>query len=176
MPSALTHAFAATSIATLITPGHRKLVALAAVCSALPDEDVLAFGLGIPYEDMLGHRGLTHSIAFAAGLAGVATWIVTRGDRRDIPGARLALSLFLAIVSHDVLDALTDGGLGVAFFAPFSGERYFFPWRPIEVSPIGLGFLSARGAMVIVNEIIWIWTPSAVVVFLVWLFRKRISV
>ena len=27
----------------------------------------------------------------------------------------------------------------VAFFAPFSDARYFFPWRPILVSPISIG-------------------------------------
>jgi hypothetical protein len=29
--------------------------------------------------------------------------------------------------SHGMLDAMTDGGLGVAFFAPFDNARYFFP-------------------------------------------------
>ena len=27
------------------------------------------------------------------------------------------------------------GGLGVAFFSPFSNARYFLPWRPIRVAP-----------------------------------------
>ena len=48
--------------------------------------------------------------------------------------------LFLCTMSHALLDALTDGGLGVAFFSPFSNERYFFPWTPIRVSR----FFSAR--------------------------------
>ncbi len=49
------------------------------------------------------------------------------------------LFLFVATISHGILDALTDGGLGVAFFAPFVNTRYFFPWTPIKVSPIGAG-------------------------------------
>jgi hypothetical protein len=50
---------------------------------------------------------------------------------------------------------MTDGGLGVAFFAPFHNERYFFPWRPIAVSPIGMGFFSERGLEVIISELHW---------------------
>jgi membrane-bound metal-dependent hydrolase YbcI (DUF457 family) len=33
---------------------------------------------------------------------------------------------------------LTDGGLGIAVFAPFSSHRFFFPVQPIPVSPIGI--------------------------------------
>jgi inner membrane protein len=37
-----------------------------------------------------------------------------------------------------LLDMLTNGGLGIAVFSPFSRERFFFPVQPIPVSPIGL--------------------------------------
>jgi inner membrane protein len=57
---------------------------------------------------------------------------------------------------------LTNGGLGVAFFAPFDVTRYFFPVTPIAVSPIGIdAFFSARGLRVMANEALWIWLPSA---------------
>jgi inner membrane protein len=42
---------------------------------------------------------------------------------------------FLLTASHGILDAFTNGGLVIALFSPFSNERYFFPWTPIEVSP-----------------------------------------
>jgi inner membrane protein len=71
--------------------------------------------------------------------------------------------LFLATLSHPTLDALTNGGLGVGFFAPFSNERYFFAYRPIEVSPIGVGdFFSQRGLKVLLSELRWVWLPSAI--------------
>ena len=160
MASAFTHAVAAASIATLFVPDHRKLIALAAVCSVLPDADALAFRLGIPYENMLGHRGLTHAIAFAAGLAGVATWILSR-RAPHVSTARVAAALFLATVSHGVLDALTNGGLGVASFAPFTGERYFFPWRPILVSPISVRrFFTGRGWRILGSELSVVWIPA----------------
>ena len=73
---------------------------------------------------MLGHRGFTHSIFFAALLAGLVTFVFFQKN----PGSPLTifLFLFLSTLSHPVLDALTNGGLGVGLFAPFSNERYFF--------------------------------------------------
>jgi hypothetical protein len=52
---------------------RRWMVALA-LLSLVPDLDVIGFWLGIEYEDPFGHRGATHSIAFAviAGLIGAA--------------------------------------------------------------------------------------------------------
>jgi inner membrane protein len=41
----------------------KRVWALGAASAALPDLDVLAFALGIPYDAMLGHRGLTHDLA-----------------------------------------------------------------------------------------------------------------
>ena len=70
------------------------------------------------------------------------------------------MAYFAAVTaSHGILDALTDGGLGIAFFSPFDTHRYFFPWRPIQVSPIGPGFFSARGVRVLASELRWIWIP-----------------
>ena len=162
MPSAFTHAFAAASMASLVAPGRGKLIALAAIAATLPDADALAFRLGIPYESMLGHRGLTHSVAFAACFAALTTWALVRSARTEVSAARLGTMLLLAMVSHGVLDAMTNGGLGVAFFAPFSGERFFFPWRPILVSPIALRrFFSPRGLVVLANEARVVWVPFA---------------
>jgi hypothetical protein len=35
--------------------------------------------------------------------------------------------LFLATAGHGLLDAMTNGGLGLAFFSPFDNHRYFLP-------------------------------------------------
>jgi inner membrane protein len=60
-----------------------------------------------------------------------------------------------------MLDALTNGGLGVGFFAPFSNKRYFFPYRPIKVSPIGIaGLFSYGGIEALLSELKWVWLPS----------------
>jgi len=141
--------------------GRLGLVA-GAVLSVLPDLDVVGFGCGIRYADPLGHRGLSHSLAFAAACAGLAVFVLraTRAHRGS-----LWLYLFIAMASHGMLDALTNGGLGVAFFAPFSNARYFFPLRPIVVSPISVGrFFSGRGLDVLESEAVWIWLPVALLV------------
>jgi len=81
---------------------------------------------------------------------------------------------FLATASHGLLDAMTDGGLGVAFFAPFDNRRYFLPWTPIRVSPIGIGrFSSSRGYAVLQSELLWIWVPAGALIGSTLLLRRR---
>jgi inner membrane protein len=70
--------------------------------------------------------------------------------------------LVLAAASHGLLDALTDGGLGVGLFIPISDSRYFFPWRPLSVSPVGAAaFFRGRAAEVLLSELVWVWLPTA---------------
>jgi membrane-bound metal-dependent hydrolase YbcI (DUF457 family) len=65
----------------------------------------------------------------------------------------------LITASHGFFDALTSGGLGIAFFAPFDNTRYFFPIRPIPVSPLDpAAFLHWRGLRVLVWEAGLFWT------------------
>ena len=144
---------------------------LTVLCCLLPDVDVLGFTLGVPYEHALGHRGITHSIAFAI-LVGImvpklAVPAIPCWSRRY---GVLVIYFGLVTMSHGLLDAFTDGGLGIAFFAPFDSTRYFFPWRPIAVSPIGISeFFSLGGLRVLLIEGIWIGIP---VTF--WLMAQRI--
>lgn len=119
--------------------------------SLLPDADVIGFGLGVRYADEWGHRGATHSLVFGVALGAVI------GLAAPLAGARRVRSGLLAaavLISHPLLDMLTTGGLGCALFWPFDLTRYFAPWRPIPVAPIGAAFLSARGVFVAVVEII----------------------
>jgi inner membrane protein len=124
---------------------------------------------------VLGHRGLTHSLAFAAVLSAAVVAIAFPGAAAGpVPRWQLWLYLFLATASHGVLDALTNGGLGVAFFAPFENGRYFFPFTPIEVSPISVrAFFTARGARVMASELVWVWVPSLVLAAAVLWLRRR---
>ena len=81
--------------------------------------------------------------------------------------------MFAAAVSHGLLDALTNGGLGVAFFAPFNNTRYFFPATPIEVAPLRVEALfSWRGADVIASEALWVWAPTVAIVGVAALVRR----
>jgi inner membrane protein len=80
----------------------------------------------------------------------------------------------LATASHGLLDAMTNGGLGPASFAPFDNHRYFLPWTPIRVSPIGIGrFFTGRGSAVLRSELLFIWVPAGVLVVSAFLLRSR---
>ena len=138
-------------LAGRLATGRRKPAALIgfAALSMLPDADVIAFHFGIAYGDPFGHRGATHSLAFAV-LVGLVVGLVALA--RKAPALRLTLAATLTVATHPLLDALTDGGLGVALCWPFSDVRHFAPWRPIPVAPIGWGMLSPRGMHVLAVE------------------------
>ena len=93
----------------------------------------------------------------------------------DISRRRLALYFGAVTFTHPLLDMLTNGGFGVALLAPFSNQRFFLPWRPIEVSPIGTAFFSERGSAVVANEALWIFLPSISIVIASWLIRRAPS-
>ena len=176
MPTIFTHAVAAAALGQ--SQAGRRLPAgfwvWTIACAIVPDADVVGFLFGVRYGDMLGHRGFSHSLCFAAVVGGAVALRLTRGER---PGRRVALAGYFSAVtaSHPLLDAMTDGGLGVALFAPFSGTRYFLPWRPIEVSPIGLSFFSVRGLDVLSSELRWVWLPALAVIVLGWATRRGLG-
>lgn len=176
MASAFSHAVVALSIGTCFyRPGTPKRVWIAgALCSVIPDLDVIGFRFGVRYGDFWGHRGFTHSLLFSALLAGVVVLLGFRGEQPPLSRFALWMYFFLATASHGLLDAMTDGGLGVAFFSPFDNNRYFLPWRPIRVSPISFGrFFTYRGLEVLQSELLWIWLPAALLALSVWLIRRR---
>src|SRR5713101_8299208 len=119
--------------------------------SMLPDVDVIGFLNGVPYEAPWGHRGATHSFTFAI-VAGLVVVLVAR--RLKQPALRTALFATAVIATHPLLDTLTDGGLGAALFWPFDLTRYFAPWRPIQVAPIGLDLFTPYGLIVALSEIV----------------------
>lgn len=132
------------------------------LCSIIPDLDVISFKLGIAYASEYGHRGFSHSLVFAAVLASVLCLFSKQlySDRLNV-----WLFCFIGAASHGVLDAFTNGGLGVAFYWPFDDARYFFTQGVIEVSPIGVTrFLSERGMAVLQSEFRWVWLPCTFVV------------
>lgn len=174
MPTVFTHAVVAGSLGQTGQAKWRsdwRFWYAAVLCSVLPDVDVLGFRIGIHYGDFWGHRGMTHSLLFAAIIG------IVMGFRFKAPARqrwKLILLLFIITASHGLLDAMTNGGLGIAFFSPFNNERYFLPWTPIQVSPIGAGhFFSARGLSVIASEIVWVWIPALVFAAVVWAVKNR---
>ena len=130
MPTIFTHAVVPLAIAVAAGSGRvSPKLALAGVAFAmLPDADVAAFKFGIAYEDTWGHRGATHALAFAAVCAGAVSLVWE--EARSWFGFAF---LTLAMASHGLLDAATDGGLGAALLWPFSDARIFAPFAPVRV-------------------------------------------
>lgn len=164
MPTILTHP--AIPLAACAATGNvttsRRLVMAAALASVLPDIDSIGFLAGVPYESLCGHRGLSHSLPFAFLLAllalPLAKWL-------DAQRWRAFALVFLSTTSHGILDALTDDGLGVAFFSPFSNSRHFFPWRPIPAAPIGISqIFSSADIHVLAAELVLVWLPCLLAV------------
>jgi len=179
MASAFAHALASVAVGklTFLQKTDWKFWILGAFCAVVPDADVLSFKFGIAYESVWGHRGITHSLLFAV-LLGLIVWFVFyRHEKLTSPrGALIYLFFVLATASHSILDAMTTGGLGVAFFAPFHNERFFFAYRPIAVSPIGIkNFFSEWGWRVVKSELIWVGIPSMGVILATTIFRKLVS-
>lgn len=161
MPTFIGHAVMGIALGSTVSRKRQwlRIGILSVVCSVASDIDAIGFKLGIPYHHWLGHRGFSHSIVFAAILGLIASLFAYEKSAK-----RMCVFfgvLFASGLAHAVLDAMTNGGLGVAFFSPFSDSRYFFQWRPIEVSPLSLRrFLTFRGFRVIKSEFVWVMVPS----------------
>jgi inner membrane protein len=175
VPTIFSHAIAAVALGKTYAGEKRpaRFWLLSIFCAIVPDADVIGFSFGLR-GSMFGHRGFSHSLLFALLLALLVVRLAFKQTRAFSKGWwTLLLYFFIVTASHGLLDALTDGGSGVAFFAPFDATRYFFPWRPIEVSPISLDrFFSPRGVEVIKSEMVWIWIPALLLVALGWLYRR----
>ena len=158
----MTHAVVGMTLGTLTRfPRRAPFWVASAILPVLPDLDVLGLPFGIPFLSMWGHRGITHSLVGAAIIGALAAALTARALR--VHAVRLTLYFAVVTASHGVLDALTNGGPGVAFFAPFDTTRYFFPWRPIPVSPLATNFFSEWGWRVFRAELMLVWLPAFVV-------------
>ena len=159
MPTIFTHP--AVPVALAIGAGSsrisKRLLIAGIILSILPDFDVISFKFGIAYANILGHRGLSHSLVFALAIALIAAclfrWFKT-------PYWRTFLFLLVSVASHSVLDAFTRGGLGVALLWPWSEARFLSPLRPIIAAPFSVSRLfSAHGLPVFKSELLWVWLP-----------------
>lgn len=175
MPSIFSHAAAALALGQAST--EEKMPArfwvLTALCAMVPDVDAISgFAFRLRGDSMFGHRGLTHSLTFALLLSLLVVRLAFPKTKTFSQRWWLLVTYFFVVTaSHGLLDMLTNGGSGVALFAPFDATRYFFSWRPIEVSPIGLRFFSRRGLEAFESEFVWVWIPSLALVLLALLYR-----
>lgn len=167
MASTLTHAVAGLAAGAWLGPESppRRFWIAAAACGAIPDIDLVGWGLDIPNDSLIGHRALTHSISFAIAFGAIVVWMFFRDQKWAGKRARLAAAFALATATHGVLDALTTYSLGVEFLAPFSQQRYRFAWQPLT-DPIDGVHRALR------SEVLWALIPALVAGLAGWRVRR----
>jgi inner membrane protein len=178
MPSAFTHIFIAGTLGKTYAPEKMptRFWVLAAVCTLLPDVDIIGFYFGIRYGDVFGHRGFFHSLTFALLASLIVVFVAFRTEPRLSRRWGLIAFFFFVTASHGFLDSMTDKGMGVGFFIPFDNARYFMPWRPVYASPMKISrFFSSAGIEVLFAEIIWIWIPVMLFYAGVRSYQKKIN-
>jgi inner membrane protein len=178
MPTVISHSLAAIVLEKVFSKSTGvKFWVLTIICAILPDIDVFMHYFGVPNGHILGHRGVMHSMLFAL----VVSFLMVVAGFREIKHFSkewwsFIMYFFLIGLSHGVLDAMTSGGLGVGFFIPFNSTRYFFPVRPIRVSPFRLvRFFETEGKLILVSELVWIWIPAVAILMILWFVKRRKS-
>jgi inner membrane protein len=131
---------------------------LAGLLPIVPDLDAFS---DAPYGSALGHRGFTHSLGFAILIGSIAAAATFRRFKVNV----WALACLFSVVTatHGLLDALTDGGEGIAFFWPASDHR-FGPWGPIHVADIADELPNPWRSRAIRTELLWVWLPMSLAV------------
>jgi inner membrane protein len=150
--------------------GHARLgmraAAVGAVAGALPDIDVLFAVNGDYFDQLVLHRGITHSLFFAPVAGPLLATLVWWWERRrmQVPAAaptagkdpRLRawiLVLTLALWSHPLLDVLTP--YGTQLLLPFTDARFAVNAMPIIDPAYTLILLLGLGLAA------WRWRPFA---------------
>ncbi len=103
----------------------KKALLYGAVAASLPDIDFVAgFWLNTT-DDLMAHRGITHSILFAAGMTLALAWFFAkRHHSENIPLKRWICFLGTEIFFHLFLDTFNAYGIGL--FEPFVHRRISF--------------------------------------------------
>jgi inner membrane protein len=137
---------------------------LAALLPVIPDFDAVSTAA---YGSPLGHRGITHSLAFALWVGALAASLTFRYFR--VSFWSLSGLFFVLIASHGVLDALTRGGMPIPFFWPAEGR--YGNWGPIPVSDVCFELPDPRRSRSVRSELLWVWLPTAILVAAVMTYR-----
>ncbi|MBN2497988.1 MAG: metal-dependent hydrolase [Deltaproteobacteria bacterium] len=124
-------------------PRGRALYLLPAALAAAPDLDVLA---GI-ISGQVAHRGPSHSLVFALGMAGLsalALAVLQRGREKKIEPLRLLAVLSACCCLHPLLDILMARGPGVPLLWPFSDLGLL---SPVQLVPTAYYARSLSGLL-----------------------------
>jgi len=135
-------AVVAQSITSRLIPdrtiGYRAAL-FGAMAGAMPDIDVLFSINGDFIDQLVLHRGITHSLIFAPVVGPLLGWLVWRRERHKDPSVDSRelrfwiTAITLAVLSHPLLDLLTT--YGTQLLLPFSNARFAVNAMPI-IDPV----------------------------------------
>jgi len=143
----------------------------AGLMAVAPDLDTYAMrAFQLPRGTIYAHRGVFHSAAFLTAASALLALSFVRRPWRS--WAALSLMWAGCAITHPLLDMLTDGGSGVMLLYPLTAHRYFFPWRPIHVSPLSIVQFFGRAGYILKSE-----APFSAAALVIgafgWLVRRR---
>lgn len=177
MPTFISHAAVSLPVSLGFTKKkyRKEIILLSVLVSMLPDFDGIGYYFGIPYEHFLGHRGFSHSIVFSAIIAILFTYFCVKQKYIEPKQYKfIFINFFVIGVSHGILDAMTNGGLGIALFSPFNNARFFLPWQPIIVSAIlPQYFFQMNGILVFKREILYLILPSIILSLIIYFIKSK---
>lgn len=121
----------------------RKALVLGAVANSLPDIDFVA-GLWLnPANDLLAHRGFTHSLLFVVLSAVPIAVLSGRYVTSPLPMRKWVAFYLLQLFLHIFIDAFN--AYGVAWFEPFAHARIsfnaLFVADPFFSAPLAIAFV-----------------------------------
>lgn len=114
------------------------------IAGTLPDLDVL-INHGDPLSNMVGHRGASHALFYLTLFSPALAWLAWRIHARAVPFARWWLALWLALITHPLLDACTV--YGTRLLLPFTDHAFgtgsLFIIDPLYTLPLCVGVVAA---------------------------------
>lgn len=103
----------------------RKAMLWGAIADTIPDLDVFASPCFSNAQQLMVHRGITHSLLFVVVMAPLLGWLFSKWFKKAEVGWKSWTWLFFfGLLSHTLLDSLTAYGTG--WFEPFSAYRVAF--------------------------------------------------
>lgn len=103
----------------------RKAILLGVISQNLPDIDFLAYFWLDKTDNLLAHRGITHSVLFAALATLLLSFLATRVfNKRKIPVKYWLLLFGINLFVHIAIDGFNAYGVG--WGEPFDSHRYSF--------------------------------------------------
>jgi len=103
----------------------KKVLVIGAVAQSIPDIDFLAAFWLSPSENLLAHRGITHSIIFALLIAPLLAFLATKWSKtKSVSWRSWVIFIVLQLSIHLIIDSFNAYGIG--WFEPFSHLRFSY--------------------------------------------------